>query len=131
MGDTGSISGWARYSGKGDGNPLPVFLPEKPHGQRSLASYSPWGHNVRHNSATEQQKSFRDFYTILPCSHMVQTLIPTPLNLSDLLYFQGLHLPPLGHLLSLSLAPTSGSQLQPALCLKGFYCGPVLSFHIS
>ena len=28
-----------------NGNPLtPVFLPGKFHGQRSLASYSPWGH---------------------------------------------------------------------------------------
>ena len=24
--------------------PIPVFLPGKSHGQRSLASYSPWGH---------------------------------------------------------------------------------------
>ena len=24
--------------------PIPVFLPEKSHGQRSLADYSPWGH---------------------------------------------------------------------------------------
>ena len=24
--------------------PTPVFLPEKSHGQRSLAGYSPWGH---------------------------------------------------------------------------------------
>ena len=24
--------------------PTPVFLPEKFHGQRSLAGYSPWGH---------------------------------------------------------------------------------------
>ena len=24
--------------------PSPVFLPEKSHGQRSLAGYSPWGH---------------------------------------------------------------------------------------
>ena len=24
--------------------PTPVFLPVKPHGQRSLAGYSPWGH---------------------------------------------------------------------------------------
>ena len=34
--------------GEGNGNPLqysctPVFLPGKPHGQRSLADYSPWG----------------------------------------------------------------------------------------
>ena len=38
--------------------PSPVFLPEKPHGQRSLAGYSPWGRNVRHDLVTEQQKSF-------------------------------------------------------------------------
>ena len=25
--------------------PTPVFLPGKPHGQRSLVSYSPWGHS--------------------------------------------------------------------------------------
>ena len=25
--------------------PIPVFLPGEPHGQRSLAGYSPWGHN--------------------------------------------------------------------------------------
>ena len=24
--------------------PIPVLLPEKSHGQRSLAGYSPWGH---------------------------------------------------------------------------------------
>ena len=24
--------------------PTPVFLPDKSHGQRSLAGYSPWGH---------------------------------------------------------------------------------------
>ena len=24
--------------------PTPVFLPGKPHGQRSLACYTPWGH---------------------------------------------------------------------------------------
>ena len=24
--------------------PTPVFLPGKPHGQRSLTGYSPWGH---------------------------------------------------------------------------------------
>ena len=24
--------------------PIPVFLPRKFHGQRSLAGYSPWGH---------------------------------------------------------------------------------------
>ena len=37
--------------------PTPVFLPGKCHGQRSLASYSPWSHKrVRHNLATKQQQ---------------------------------------------------------------------------
>ena len=26
-------------------------------GQKSLVGYSPWGHRVRHNSATEQQQT--------------------------------------------------------------------------
>ena len=25
--------------------PTPIFLPRESHGQRSLAGYSPWGHN--------------------------------------------------------------------------------------
>ena len=28
--------------------PTPIFLPGKSHGQRSLASYTPWGHKARH-----------------------------------------------------------------------------------
>ena len=27
-----------------EGQPTPVFLPGKSHGQRTLADYSPWGH---------------------------------------------------------------------------------------
>jgi len=30
---------------------MAVFLPGELHGQRSLASYSPWGHRVRHDWA--------------------------------------------------------------------------------
>ena len=37
--------------------PSPVSLPEKSHGQRSLAGYSPWSlKRVRHNLATKQQQ---------------------------------------------------------------------------
>ena len=32
--------------------PSPIFLPGESHGQRSLMSYSPWGHTVRHNEVT-------------------------------------------------------------------------------
>ena len=28
----------------GGGQPTPVFLPGKSHGQRNLAGFSPWGH---------------------------------------------------------------------------------------
>ena len=37
--------------------PAPVFLPGESHGQRSLASYSPWGwKRLRHDLVTQQQK---------------------------------------------------------------------------
>ena len=41
--DPASIPGCGRFPGEGNGNPLPVFLPGKFHGERSLAGYSPWG----------------------------------------------------------------------------------------
>ena len=44
-GDAGSVPVWKRSPGGGNGNPLqPVFLPGQSPEQRSLASYSPWGH---------------------------------------------------------------------------------------
>ena len=42
--DPGLIPGLGRSPGEGNGKPTPVFLPEKSHGWRSLAGYSPWGH---------------------------------------------------------------------------------------
>ena len=41
--DLGSIPGLGRYSIGGHGNPLQYSCLENPHGQRSLANYSPWG----------------------------------------------------------------------------------------
>ena len=38
------ISGLGRYPGEGNGSPLNYFYLENPHGQRSLAGYSQWGH---------------------------------------------------------------------------------------
>ena len=36
---------WVRkIPGRREWQPTPVFLPEKFHGQRSQAGYSPWGH---------------------------------------------------------------------------------------
>ena len=44
-GDPGSIPGLGSFPGKGNGwLPMPIFLPEEFHGQRSLVGYSPWGH---------------------------------------------------------------------------------------
>ena len=41
-GDLGLISGLGRSPGGGHGNPLQCSCLENPHGQRSLAGYSPW-----------------------------------------------------------------------------------------
>ena len=46
-GGLGSIPGSGRSPGEGNGNSTPVFLPGKPHGQRSLVGYSPWGRKSR------------------------------------------------------------------------------------
>ena len=45
--NTGSIPKLGRSPGVGNGQPTPVFLPGKFHGQRSLAGYSPLDHRVR------------------------------------------------------------------------------------
>ena len=42
--DTGSISGPVRSPGGGHSNPVQYSCLENPHGQRSLAGYSPQGH---------------------------------------------------------------------------------------
>ena len=42
-GDPGLTPGWGRAPGGGQGNLLQYFCLENPHGQRSLAGYSPRG----------------------------------------------------------------------------------------
>ena len=49
--DSGSIPGLGRSPGGGHGNPLLYSCLENPHGQRSLAGYSPWSH--KESDATE------------------------------------------------------------------------------
>ena len=44
VGDLGLIPGLRRSPGGGHGNPLQYSCLENPHGQRSLAGYSQWGH---------------------------------------------------------------------------------------
>ena len=43
MGHLGSVLGLGRSPGWGHGNPLQYSCLKNPHGQRSLAGYSPWG----------------------------------------------------------------------------------------
>ena len=50
--DLGMIPGLGRSSGGGTGNPLQNSCLENPHGQRSLAGYSPWG--CKESDMTEQ-----------------------------------------------------------------------------
>ena len=42
--DPGSIPGWGRSPGGGNGNPLSVLAWRIPWTERSLVGYSPWGH---------------------------------------------------------------------------------------
>ena len=56
-GDVGSIPGLGRFPWRRNWQPIPVFLPGKSHGQRSLADYSPCGRKrARHDLATKQQQ---------------------------------------------------------------------------
>ena len=47
--------------------PTPVFLPGKPHRQRSLAGYSPWGHKESDTiEGLNKTKQKRAFTTCIP-----------------------------------------------------------------
>ena len=50
--DASLIPGLGKYPGGGHGTPLKYSCLENPHGQRSLAGYSPWGHEP--SDMTEQ-----------------------------------------------------------------------------
>ena len=52
--DTCSILGLGRFPWSRKWQYTPVFLPEKFHGQRSLADYSPWG--SKESDMTERLK---------------------------------------------------------------------------
>ena len=58
-GDLGLIPGLERSPGGGHGNPPQYSCLENPHGQRSLASYSPWGCGVRHNWETKHSTAHK------------------------------------------------------------------------
>ena len=52
VGDLGLILGFGRSPGGGHGNLLQYSCLENPHGQRSLAGYTPWG--CKESDVTEQ-----------------------------------------------------------------------------
>ena len=52
VGDLGSVPGLGRFPGGGHGDPHQFTCLENPHGQRSLAGYSAWGH--KESDTTEQ-----------------------------------------------------------------------------
>ena len=51
--------------------PTPIFLPGNPIGQRDLMGYSPWGHRVRYDLATEQKAG-------LPIKMPLERWVPLP-----------------------------------------------------
>ena len=57
-GDLGSIPGLGRAPGGVHGNPLHYSYLENPHGQRSLAGYSPWGR--KETDVTERLSTAQD-----------------------------------------------------------------------
>ena len=71
-GDLGSIPGLGRFPEGGHGNPLQCSSLENPHGQRSLADYSPRGHkgsdmtewlSMGHNQVTSRTRiRYREGY---------------------------------------------------------------------
>ena len=67
-GDLGLIPGLGRSPGGWHGNPLQYSCLENPHGQRSLAGYSPWGR--RESDMTERlSTSFSHWIEMLPLSY--------------------------------------------------------------
>ena len=57
-GHLGSIPELGRSPGGEHGNPLQYSCLENPYGQRSLASYSPWGH--KESDVTERVSTAQD-----------------------------------------------------------------------
>ena len=64
VGDLGPIPALGRSPGGGNGNPFHYSYLENPHGQRSLAGYSPWG--CKESDTAEQlSASFINFTLFL------------------------------------------------------------------
>ena len=81
---------------KGKLKPIPVFLPGKFNGQRSLAGYSPWGRKIaRHKLVTKQQQWQNIVYYNKQCwaSLVAQLVRNLPAVQETQVLFQGLEDP--------------------------------------
>ena len=67
--DADSMSGWGRCPGGGHGNPFQYSCLENPHGQRSLAGYSPWGSK---EVDTNERLSINNSAEVLSSAHKSQ-----------------------------------------------------------
>ena len=67
-GDLDSIPGLGRCPGGGHGNPFLYFYLENPHGQRSLAGYSPWGR--KESDTTERLSTVYIYMYVCMCVYM-------------------------------------------------------------
>jgi len=84
-------AGDARDSGLIPGQPTPVFLPGKPHGQRSLMGYSPRGH--RESDTTERLSTY--------ITHWIKQKIMNPYWIKDLIRNGMFSVPPSKYILRL------------------------------
>ena len=79
--DVGSIPGLARSPGEGNGNPPQYSCLENPYGQRSLTSYSSWGHKRGgHDQVTQHKHKRHQRHTpqlvLTGQTHMTETPMP-------------------------------------------------------
>ena len=96
--DWGLIPELGRGPGRGHGNPFEYSCLENPHGQRSLAGYSPQGRQRRTEGTKQWQKQacgtlsfihsiYNSLYPLIPHSQSVPLPSPLPLgNHKSILY---------------------------------------------
>ena len=84
VGDLGSITGLGSSPGGRHGKPLQYSCLENPHGQRSLAGYSPWGR--KESDTTEQLSIAQHSHPLLQGIFLTQGSNPGLLYYKRILY---------------------------------------------
>jgi len=72
VGDLSSILGLGKSLGGGHGNPFQYTCLENPHGQRSLADGSPWGHK---ESDTTERLSLSLYYILMEMVSIISDVL--------------------------------------------------------